>query len=362
MRTLLLTLVLTMTAMTVTSGPTSTSELPEAGRAPYTGMNDLLFPAAPVKSTPYYEGYRFEPIVLIDINNKTLEYEVYIFVEPNISTKHLKFSDTVKTWYSQVQKSHDINFKIVKQSSVKIADVNGFYLIIESNGHGEKLGKNHVYLHHIYLLPTKANYFAVIRLSRLKKNDRKNSELWHQWEDYIKSIKISEPDSVTLTTTGQADNSRRYYAHNLSFDLPLGDSRELNVWIIQNAADRKDTWITQNGNITLNISLIDDYDFSVENENADYKQEADAMDSGGGAYFKKLADLDLDYEKIDIPFGNKNTFYGYIQKSETHSELTLNAAYKKGRAIEMVFEAKNEVFDEYKDEIVEWVKNIIVLP
>jgi len=362
MRKLLLTLVLIMNAMTVTAGPKSTSESPEAGRAPYSGMNDLLFPAAPITANPYYEGYRFEPIVLIDEKNKTLEYEAYIFVEPNVSTKHVKLSDTVKFWYSKVQKSHNVKFSLIKQSSLIIADINAHYLIIESNGYGEKLEKNHVYIHHIYILPTETNSFAVIRLSRLKENDSKNSSLWRQWKDYIKSIKYSEPDSAGFTTAGLADNTRRYYAHYLSFDLPLGDSRELNLWIIENAADRKDTWITKKGNITLNISLIDDYDFSVEKENADYIQEAGAMESGGAEYFKKLADLDLDYEKIEIPFGKKNVFYGYIQKSESYSELTLKSAYKTGRAVEMKFEAKNEVFEEYKDEIVEWVKNIIILP
>ncbi len=32
------------------------------------------------------------------------------------------------------------------------------------------------------------------------------------------------------------------------------------------------------------------------------------MESGGADYFKKLADLDLDYEQIEIPFGKKISF------------------------------------------------------
>ena len=368
MRIRLIILTLAMSIMTTTCGTTSplgTPPLDDASvrRTPYTGMNDLLLPAAPFKSVLVYEGYRFEPIVLIDEKNKTLEYETYIFVEPNTSTKHVKLSDTVKSWYAQVQKSNNVKFHLIKQSSVKIAGVNARYLIIESKGYSEKLAKDHVYIHHIYLLPTERNSFAVIRLSRLKENDRKDSELWRQWKDYIKSIKCFEPDSAGLTTIGHADNARRYYAHNLSFDLPLGDSRELNIWIIENAAYRKDTWATKTGDIILRISLIDDYDFSVEKENADYKQEADAMEAGGAAYFEKLTgEKNLDYEKIEIPFGNKNTFYGYIEKSETYSEFPLNAAYKTGRAIEIVFEAKNEVFEQHKKEIVDWVKHIIVLP
>jgi len=363
MRKLLLTLVITMNAMTLTAGPTSTSQSPEAGRAPYTGMNDLLLPNAPFKRVSVYEGYRFEPIVLIDEKNKTLEYETYIFIDPNLPTKRVDFSEVVTDWYMQQQEFHNVKFKLIKQSDAKVAGSPAKYLLIESSGYGKKLREKHTYRHHIYLLQTDRNSIATIRLSRLKENDKTDSELWRQWPGFIKSIKNAEPDSAGLTTAGRVDNTRRYYAHDLSFDIPQGDSRELGKWIIENAADRKDTWITKTGNITLNISLIDDYDFSVAKKTERYQQESEAFEAGGAAYFEKLTgEKNLDYEQIIIPFGNKNTFYGYIEKSESYTEVTLNAAYKTGRAIEIVFEAKNEIFEKNKDEIVEWVKNIIVLP
>ena len=363
MRTLLITLVLTMNAMTVISGPTSTSELPEAGRAPYTGMNDLLLPTAPFKSNSVYEGYRFEPIVYIDEKSKTFELFSSIFVEPNHPTKRFDFSKAVKDWYTQQQEFYNVKFKLVKQSDVKVATTTAKYLLIESKGYGQELDKADNYRHHVYLIPADKNTIASIRLSRLEEDDKIDSQLWRQWPDFIKSIKNVEPDSIGLTTAGLADNTRRYHAHNLSFDIPMGEPGGLYKWTIKNAADRKDIWITKTGNITLNISLIDDYDFSVAKKSERYKMEADAMDSGGAAYFKKLTgEKNLEYEQIEIPFGKKNTFYGYIEKSEGYVEVTLNAAYKTGRAVEMVFEAKDEVFDEHKDEIVEWVKNIIVLP
>ena len=362
MRKLLITLVLTMNAMTVTSGPTSISESPEAGRAPYSGMNDLLFPAAPVEMTPYFESYRFEPIVYTDEKTKTFELFSSVFVDPNLPTKHADLSKAVKDWYVHQQEFYNVKFKLIKQSDVKVANAPAKYLLIESKGYGQDLEKTDTYRHHVYLFLTDTNSIAEVRLSRFKENDKTDSGLWRQWPDFINSIKNAEPDSAGLTTTGQDDNTRRYYAHNLSFDIPIGEPGGLYKWIIKNSAARKDIWVTKNGDITLNISLIDDYDFPVEKENADYIQEADAMESGGADYFKKLSDLDLNYEKIEITFAKNKTFYGYIQKSETHSELTLKAAYKTGRAIEMEFEAENEVFDEYKDEIIEWVKNIIVLP
>jgi len=332
-------------------------------REPYTGMNDLLFPAIPIKSTHYFESYRFQPLVYIDEKSEKPETFTYIFVTPNLPTKYKDFSKTVKHWYTQQQELHDVKFKLIKKSDAKVAGSPAKYLLIESNGYGEKLRKKRTYHHHVYLFPVGTSSITEIRLSRLKENDKTDSKLWQQWPVFIKSIKNAEPDSVGLTTIGQNDNTRRYYAHDLSFDLPLGDSREVGKWIIQNAADRKDTWITQKGNITLNISLIDDYDFTVAKKSERYKQESEAFETGGAAYFEKLAgEKNLEYEQIEIPFGKNNMFYGYIEKTETHSEVTLKSAYKVGRAIKIKFEAKNEVFDEYKDEIIAWVKNIIILP
>ena len=367
MRTLLILLILTMITQTTSCGTTNHQGITplntfNAQRAPYTGMNDLLFPAAPVKSTPYYEGYRFEPIVYRDEKTKDFELFSSIFVKPNVVTKHSDLSKAVKDWYAQQQKTYSVKFKLIKQSNAKVAHSKAKYLLIESKGFGEELEESDNYRHHVYLFPTGSNSIATIRLSRLKDNDKTNSELWRQWPDFIESIKNMEPDSAGLTTTGQSDNTRRYYAHNLNFDVPMGEPGGLNKWAIKNAADRKDTWITKNGNITLNISLIDGYDFSVTKKSERYQQESDAFVSTGAEYFGNLTGKDLDYEKITIPFGKNNTFYGYIQKSESYSELGIKAAYKTGRAIKIKFDAKNEVFDEYKDEIVDWVKNIIILP
>lgn len=70
--------------------------------------------------------------------------------------------------------------------------------------------------------------------------------------------------------------------------------------------------------------------------------------------------MNLDYKQIIIPFGSNNTFFGYIQKS--YSELGLKSAYKTGRTIKIKFEAKTEVFNEHKDEIVDRIESIIILP
>ena len=352
-----------MNITTVASETTIKSEPTQTKRTPYTGMNDLLFPAAPVKANPYFEQYRFEPIVYIDEKKNEFELFSSIFINPYFPTKHSDFSKTIKYWYTQQQESHNVKFKLIKQSDVEVADLPAKYLLIESKGYSSELEKSDSYRHHVYLLQTDANSLAEIRLSRLKENDKTNSDLWRQWPDFINSIRNIEPYSAGLNTTGRADNTRRYYAHNLSFDVPIGEPGGLFKWKIKQAADRKDTWKTKNGDITLNISLIDDYNFSVKKESADYKQEAEAMEAGGAAYISEITGKDdLEYKMIEIPFGKKNIFYGYIEKTESYSELTLKAAYKTGRAVELKFEAKNEVFEEHKDEIVDWVKNIIILP
>lgn len=353
---ILIILMLTMSANTAISGTTISKY------KSYTGMNDIMLPSPPFENIYNYEQYRFEPIVLIDTKSQTLEYEAYIIVEPNIITKSNILEEAVKHWYTNEQKFNDIEFNLIEQSKSTIAGAQASYLIIESKGYGEKLVKDHLYRHHIYLFLTENNALAVIRLSRLKENDKPKSELWLQWKEFIASIKYFEPDSVGLSTAGHSENTRRYYSHTLNYDIILGDSRELNKWIIEDSADRSDTWKTKSGDISIEVSLTDDYDFYAAKKNEKFKQEAEAIEKGGAAFFEEQAGVELEYEKAEIAYSNKNVFYGYIEKSSSHSTLTLKSAYKKGRAIQIEFKASNEVFNNHKQDMFSWVRNIVILP
>lgn len=327
----------------------------------YKGMDDILIPDAPFKNITSFEKYRFEPIVLINIPEDKLEYDVFVYMNPNIHIEGDSLKNIARKWMVREQKKHHVKLPIKKEGYGKINKNSVYFISYGAFGYDDNRSKLNNFITRIYFFSINEKKTAMVSLVRLDEND-KHTELISQWHAFVKSILKINLNAYSLTTKGKEVGTRRYITSDLSFDLPMGIDNGLNQWRNERRAVRGDDWQTPEGEISFRFQITSGYDFKPENENENIKMKADALATGGSDFFESLdSNFSREYESIEHPFGKDHKIYGYKETGRVLTEVKLETAYKTGKTIQILIKTRNEIFDKHEKTIIEWLKHFVIL-
>ncbi len=328
----------------------------------YTGMDDILIPTPPFELNTQWEAYRFEPLVLIDIPNDKLELDVYVYVTPDIKLKGKDLKDIIVQWINNQQSKYGVEFAIIKNKSVKVNNYSGTYLEYTAPGYDDNRSSSKRFIERIYFLQVASQQIASFRLIRHIDDDLK-TQLLDQWQAFINSIKFQQPDPHRQNTVPVSSGQKRYFSHNLYFEIPRGLPNGLNKWRNKQNAERLDTWKTPDGDIKVKYKISAGYDFSVESGNSNIKTEKQGMASNATAILKNMnPDYDTEHEYLEAGFAKDRKIFGYIEKNATHTGLVMEVAYKHGRTISIKVDGQTTAMEKNHDLILKWLPQFVILP
>lgn len=328
----------------------------------YKGMDDVLIPDAPLKNITSFEKYRFRPIIFLFPENNKFEFHNHIYVVPNIDMSINDFDKIREYWISHTLKKHDRKIEIKKATTGKINGLSSKYLEYICFGYDDRRYYDEKYIERIYFIKQENNKIGMIRSVRLLEDDSSNNIFLKQWGAFVKTIRFTEPNPYSSSVKGKEQSTRRYFANNLSVDIPTGLVKGLNKWRNKRRAVRGDDWQTPEGEISFRFQITSGYDFKPEKENENIKMKADALATGGSDFFESLdSNFSREYESIEHPFGKDHKIYGYKETGRVLTEVKLETAYKTGKTIQILIKTRNEIFEKYEKTIIEWLKHFVVL-
>ena len=328
----------------------------------YKGMDDILIPNSPFKNIISFEKYRFRPIVFLIPEKRKYEYKNHIYVVPAIKISLDNFTKVKDYWRSYISNKYDETIKIKTEKSGVINGMPTKYLEYTAPGYDDDRYYRSTYIERIYFVKQDNNTIGMIRSVRLLEDDSSNNIFLKQWGAFVKTIRFTEPNPYSSSVKGKEQSTRRYFANNLSVDIPTGLVKGLNKWRNKRRAVRGDDWQTPEGEISFRFQITSGYDFKPENENENIKMKADALATGGSDFFESLdSNFSREYESIEHPFGKDHKIYGYKETGRVLTEVKLETAYKTGKTIQILIKTRNEIFDKYEKTIIEWLKYFVVL-
>ena len=350
-----------MVAIFIMNSPFSAYANTDTIPSEYTGMADILVPTAPFKSKIYGEEYRFKPIVLIDIPNDKLELESNVYVIPNLKIKGDTLREKARHWLIREQTKNKIKFELVEQGTANVNKADAYYVAYRAGGYSDGRFEERNYISRVYFVTVSANQTALIYLVRNVKDDIK-TVLISQWQSFLNSFEVVEPNPYTVSLQGKIGNTRRYITGNLAFDIPNGLPNALNRWRNKNNAEKNIKWLTPEGNIYIHLNIRMGLKSDLKSTNERIQKKGKDFENNAARFGQLLnPGYEAEYNYYETDFGANRKLYGYTYEGKLKKDFELSTSYKEKKAIDISIKGDQKVIEQYEDTIKKWLKNFVVL-